>query len=486
MLASHIRSLPLVRSVPRTSASLTESGASASSRQNTAQRVIPSNALSTNALSTASVAMPVLPGFPALSAVLQLYESDMSDCMPRLSLVPALMRASSERSLSVYLYDSGLAGTAMTQRVAGLGARLLMDHIKADDESLQYVFPGGVTYHELGFEALQRIFIQDHQRGSVHEHLSEGHEQPPAIKHQQVVIATQSLLHDWFFSHSTSPDRKTLLIGGDHGGSLAHMHLYIARQLVNHAIKANLSGDRSHPLYFLCNAEQRWFWILQLKTAESVAEQVSILAEIIASGGLSFSALDDFKRTCPILFIDAHADLHTPSTSPSSHFHGMVLATAMGHGLLELIDPILSPNSIAMIGQRDVEPEEWHHAEQWGVHAYPCDSDHFDFRAAYHEARSALAQDADAAAGLPISSLHLEFDTDALDARFVPKTGTPVGTGSARTPNVGPDLDVVSETLRCVVDEAASISLMEVGHLQDEEAITVTNMKRLTDAMLGL
>ena len=122
-----------------------------------------------------------------------------------------------------------------------------------------------------------------------------------------------------------------------------------------------------------------------------------------------------------------------------------------------------------MIGQRDVEPEEWHHAELCGVHAYPCDSDRFRFLG-----RRVMRLDR------PWQRMRMQRQGcpspvctwNLILMRWMPalcQKRAPQWAPDRRNPNVGPDLDVVSETLRCVVDEAASISLMEVGHLQDEE-----------------
>ncbi|MDZ4179106.1 MAG: arginase family protein, partial [Coriobacteriia bacterium] len=40
------------------------------------------------------------------------------------------------------------------------------------------------------------------------------------------------------------------------------------------------------------------------------------------------------------VWFDAHGDLNTPATSPSGHFHGMVLRTLLGDGPSELTDHI--------------------------------------------------------------------------------------------------------------------------------------------------
>ena len=54
-----------------------------------------------------------------------------------------------------------------------------------------------------------------------------------------------------------------------------------------------------------------------------------------------------------LLWIDAHMDAHTPTSSPSGALHGMPLACLMGHGESGLCDPPqFDPARISLIGVR--------------------------------------------------------------------------------------------------------------------------------------
>src|SRR4029078_8119073 len=44
-----------------------------------------------------------------------------------------------------------------------------------------------------------------------------------------------------------------------------------------------------------------------------------------------------------VLWLDAHADLNPPASSPSGHFHGMVLRTLLGDGPRELTAELHRP-----------------------------------------------------------------------------------------------------------------------------------------------
>lgn len=60
-----------------------------------------------------------------------------------------------------------------------------------------------------------------------------------------------------------------------------------------------------------------------------------------------------------VVWVDAHADIHTPSTSPSRNYHGMVLRHLMGHEEFDIKPAMaLKPEQIAYLGLRDTEAEE--------------------------------------------------------------------------------------------------------------------------------
>jgi arginase len=62
-----------------------------------------------------------------------------------------------------------------------------------------------------------------------------------------------------------------------------------------------------------------------------------------------------------VLWLDAHADLNTPSSSPSAHLHGMALRALMGEGHASLTGSIRRPlraEQVALIGARDLDPPE--------------------------------------------------------------------------------------------------------------------------------
>ena len=62
-----------------------------------------------------------------------------------------------------------------------------------------------------------------------------------------------------------------------------------------------------------------------------------------------------------VVWLDAHADLNTPASAPSGHFHEMVLRTLLGDGPASLTDQIprpLTPPQLYLAGLRDLDPPE--------------------------------------------------------------------------------------------------------------------------------
>jgi arginase len=62
-----------------------------------------------------------------------------------------------------------------------------------------------------------------------------------------------------------------------------------------------------------------------------------------------------------VVWLDAHADINTPASSPSKHFHGMVLRSALGDGnadMLGLAFKPITPDQVMLVGARDLDAPE--------------------------------------------------------------------------------------------------------------------------------
>jgi arginase len=128
-----------------------------------------------------------------------------------------------------------------------------------------------------------------------------------------------------------------------------------------------------------------------------------------------------------ILWLDAHADMNTPESSPSGNVHGMPLACILGLGPGELTNlggyaPNVDPRHAAIVGLRDVDQMEKPHVRESGVRAFTMrDIDERGLRAVMDEA---IRIASDGTAGF-----HLSLDMDFVDPRDAPGVGTPVRGG---------------------------------------------------------
>ncbi|MEO6827255.1 MAG: arginase family protein [Microbacteriaceae bacterium] len=80
--------------------------------------------------------------------------------------------------------------------------------------------------------------------------------------------------------------------------------------------------------------------------------------------------------TVAVIWFDAHPDLHSPESSPSGAFTGMVLRAILGDGPAQLVsaDRIQPrPDQIVLAGVRSSEPAEEEFAQEAGIRALPVE-----------------------------------------------------------------------------------------------------------------
>jgi len=128
-----------------------------------------------------------------------------------------------------------------------------------------------------------------------------------------------------------------------------------------------------------------------------------------------------------LIWIDAHADMNTPSTSPSGNVHGMPLACLIGLGPRELTHiagyaPAIEPSSVALIGLRSVDEVERLNVRGTGVHP-------FTMRDIDERGMVAVMKEAIEIVSAGTAGFHLSLDMDAIDPREAPGVGTPVRGG---------------------------------------------------------
>ncbi|HEX4520884.1 MAG TPA: arginase [Gaiellaceae bacterium] len=175
-----------------------------------------------------------------------------------------------------------------------------------------------------------------------------------------------------------------------------------------------------------------------------------------------------------VLWIDAHADMNRPGTSPSGNVHGMPLAEALGvAGGAFAADAWPSPSveRVAIVGARSVDAGERVLIAELGVRVFTMSD--IDRRGIEGVLREALAYLQGAA------FLHASVDLDAVDPMFAPGVGTPVRGGlSYREAHLA--LELVSES--GLLD---SLELVEVNPILDEANETAALAVELAASALG-
>jgi arginase len=178
-----------------------------------------------------------------------------------------------------------------------------------------------------------------------------------------------------------------------------------------------------------------------------------------------------------VLWIDAHADMNTPETSPSGNIHGMPLACCIGLGPSELtgiygFSPKVDARNVVLIGIRDVDQLEREHVRNSGVRAFTMR--HIDERGLTAVMREAIQIALDGT-----SAFHLSFDVDAVDPQEAPGVGTPVRGGLTYR-----EAHLAMETI-CDCGSMASMEVVEVNPVIDEANRTAVLAVELVMSAMG-
>lgn len=148
------------------------------------------------------------------------------------------------------------------------------------------------------------------------------------------------------------------------------------------------------------------------------------------------------KAKLGVIWIDAHADLHSPYTTPTGNMHGMPLAVALGEDnysskinkpdkdTIELWNklkkvggalPKTTYKDLVYIGVRDVEPEESSLIKKHKVKLFTTSE--IKRNGVEKIARDALAY------LNHCTHIYVSFDVDSMDSSISKGTGTPVRNG---------------------------------------------------------
>lgn len=136
-----------------------------------------------------------------------------------------------------------------------------------------------------------------------------------------------------------------------------------------------------------------------------------------------------------LIWVDAHADINTPDTTPSGNLHGCPVAFLLGLPGTD-VEPFnvwappskapLKPNSVVYIGLRDVDAGERKILKDNNIKAF---SMHEVDKYGIGKVVDMALDYVNGGEGKRQRPIHLSFDVDALDPSVAPSTGTPVRGG---------------------------------------------------------
>jgi arginase len=161
-----------------------------------------------------------------------------------------------------------------------------------------------------------------------------------------------------------------------------------------------------------------------------------------AAGTIAGIKMAKPKSKLGVIWIDAHADLHTPFTTPSGNIHGMPMAASIGEDNMEMsvhdldektakqwdllknlgkINPKVLPEDVVFISLRDFEKEEKHLIDKHDMKVITTAE--VRRNGAENVSRKVLRYLSDC------TDIYVSFDVDSLDSSISKGTGTPVSNG---------------------------------------------------------
>lgn len=175
-----------------------------------------------------------------------------------------------------------------------------------------------------------------------------------------------------------------------------------------------------------------------------------------------------------VIWVDAHGDFNTDTTTPTGNIHGMSLAASLGIGNEDITNiggfcSKVLPQNTVLIGARCIDKDEAELIKSSGIHVFTME--HIDYYGMRDVVKEAIKLAKDNTMGV-----HLSFDVDVIEPTVAPGVGTPVRGGityreaslamemlakskslsSLEFVEVNPILDRGNETAQIAVDLIAS------------------------------
>jgi arginase len=185
----------------------------------------------------------------------------------------------------------------------------------------------------------------------------------------------------------------------------------------------------------------------------------------------------EHQKQMGLIWIDAHADLNTPTSSPSGNIHGMPLSVVLGQGHKELVElggygQKIKPENVALIGIRDIDGEEKEICKNSGIR-------YFTMREVDERGMVSVMKEAMEVASSGTGGVHLSVDLDGIDPLYAPGVSTPVTGGlSYRETHLALEMLAESKNL-------SSIEIVELNPVRDIDHKSARLAVELIQSALG-
>jgi arginase len=240
---------------------------------------------------------------------------------------------------------------------------------------------------------------------------------------------------------------------------IQHPNIKFAHSPIENNHHSNLYSDSyAKNIEAIYNNIQKTYFVVK----ESLKQSESLVVNLTGDHSNSMatvSALSDTYGTenIGVIWIDAHADMHSPYTTPSGNLHGMPLAAMLNIDNISAqkneidiqtklfwdrlkdpgnngIFPKIKPENVVIICLRDTEEEEDNLILEHGIKTiknYKVKDK--NMQEVCEKVFTALSH---------CSAIHCSFDVDSIDEKYISGTGTPVEDGFS--------IEEATELLRCI------------------------------------
>jgi arginase len=283
------------------------------------------------------------------------------------------------------------------------------------------------------------------------------------------------------------------ITAGTRGASLGPGALMVAAQNKGSKLFSMFPIEKIQDENQRINFETKHLYAKRIDGFSTVFERVSetickklnqkVFPVVIASDhGSAGGTIAGIKASFPnkrlgVIWVDAHADLHSPYTTPSGNLHGMPLAIAIGEDNLDCkindvseetktfwnklknsrkINPKIASSDIVFISVRDTEDPEDFLINKYNIKNFSVED--VNQKGAKKVAEETLIKLNDC------DIIYISFDVDSMDPNLTSHgTGTPVDNGLSP--------EQVKEILLCLVDSPKIIcfELVEINPCLDEK-----------------